>query len=225
MAAKPPQKKSPNQAIFWIATVGGVLLLAGVVWWFDLKWLHDHAQKLNGGLVFALSVILPLLGIPVSAVYAVVGAKFGPGWGLLLATIAIALHLLGSWWIAHSWLQRPLAALLRKMGRRKFEVPRGESVPVCLLVALVPGASYTLKNYLLVLAGVPFRPFFWTLLPAHLVHATLALFFGDFTGAMTPGRIIFLCVYAAVLIGLGHYVVRRLKRQKFSNASRPNGTD
>jgi uncharacterized membrane protein YdjX (TVP38/TMEM64 family) len=210
----PSKKKSKDGAMFWGATFGGIILIAVLVWCFDLKWLHDHAQSFNGVLVFVLTVFLPLVGVPVSAVYAVVGAKFGPVFGLAVAVVAIALHLLLSWWIAHSWLKRPLEALLRRTGRQIPGVPEGEYIPVCLLVALVPGASYTLKNYLLVLAKVPFRPFFWTLLPSHLVHATLAIFFGDFTGAMTTPKLVFLVSYAVMLIGLGHYVVLRLKRRK-----------
>jgi uncharacterized membrane protein YdjX (TVP38/TMEM64 family) len=211
MPDKPPTD-TKNNRLFWAATLGGVLLFAALVWIVDLKWLHDQMRQLNGFLVFALVVVLPLVGVPVSALYVGAGAKFGAGYGLLLAGVAIALHLLGSWWIAHSWLKRPLEAMLRKAGRKNLQVPKGEYITVCLLVALVPGASYTLKNYLLVLAGVPFRPFFWTLLPAHLIHASLAIVFGDFTGAMTTPKIIFLVVYALVMTGLSHRIYRRMKQ-------------
>jgi len=203
-----------GDALFWVATLAGIALMVVLFSLLDLKWLHTNAQRLSGELVFALTVILPLLGVPVSALYVVAGAKFGTFWGLTLTLVAIALHLLASWWIAHSWLKRPLEAVLRKLGRNVPQVPPGEYVPVCLLVALLPGASYALKNYLLVLAGVPFRSFFWTLLPSHFVHAALAILFGDFTGAMTTPKIIFLSIYALVVIGLGHYVVQRLKRHK-----------
>ena len=203
-----------NDALFWVATLAGLALMVVLFSVLDLKWLHTNAQRLSGGLVFALIVILPLVGAPVSALYVIAGAKFGTFWGLTLTLVAIALHLIASWWIAHSWLKRPLETLVRKLGRQVPKIPAGESVPVCLLVALLPGASYTLKNYLLVLAGVPFRSFFWTLLPAHFLHAALAILFGDFTGDMTTPKIIFLSVYALVVIGLGHYVVQRLKRHQ-----------
>ena len=208
-----PAKQFQSGPLFWGATVGGVLLLALLVWLCDLEWLHEQASQLNGVVVFLLIVFLPLAGVPVSVLYAVGGAKFGHTWGLVLTVGAIALHLLLSWWIAHSWLKRPLEALMRKLGRRKPEVPKGEYVPVCLLVALIPGVSYALKNYLLVLAGVPFRPFFWSLLPAHFFHAALAILFGDFTGAMTPPKIAFLVAYALVLAALSHYVITRMKRR------------
>ena len=207
-----------SNAPFWVATVAGIALMVVLFSLFDLKWLHTNAQKLSGELVFALTVILPLIGVPVSAVYVIAGAKFGALWGLTLTLVAIALHLVASWWIAHSWLKRPLEALFRKLGRQIPKIPEGEYVPVCLLVALLPGASYALKNYLLVLAGVPFRSFFWTLLPSHFVHAALAILFGDFTGEMTTAKTVFLSVYALTVVALGHYVVLRLKRRKTSIA-------
>ncbi len=207
------RNRSKPEFWFWLTTAGGVLLMAFVLWKFDVKWLHDHVQQLNGFLVFALLAVLPLFGVPVSALFVATGAKFGPGWGMVVTAGAIAFHLLASWWIAHSWLKRPLKALLRKFGRQQPEVPRGEYVSVCLFIALVPGASYTLKNYLLVLANIPGRPYFWTLLPAHLVHASLAIVFGDFTGAMTGPKIVFLCGYAVVLLGLSHRLFRRMKRR------------
>ena len=207
-----------NNVLFWGATLAGIALMLVLFSLFDLKWLHTQAQRLGSPLVFVLMVILPLIGVPVSAVYVIAGAKFGVAWGFTLTLAAIAMHLIASWWIAHSWLKRPLEVLFRKLGRQIPKVPSGEYVPVCLLVALLPGASYALKNYLLVLAGVPFRSFFWTLLPSHFVHAALAILFGDFTGDMTAPKIIFLSIYALVVIGLGHYVVQRLKRHKRATA-------
>jgi uncharacterized membrane protein YdjX (TVP38/TMEM64 family) len=211
--SKSSDKRLQDGALFWIATGLGVLAIGALIWWVDLEWLHHQVERLNGFAVFALLVLLPLVGIPVSVLFVVSGAKFGHAWGLALTAVAIALHLLASWWIAHSWLKRPLEAGLRKLKRRKPQVPHGEYVPVCLVVALMPGVSYALKNYLLVLAGVPFRQFFWTLLPAHLIHASLAILFGDFTGSMTTPKIIFLVVYAIAVIGLSHRVFRRMKER------------
>jgi len=206
-------KTKSNESLFWIATAAGVVLIAGLFWLVDLKWVNDHVQRWNGFTVFLVIVFLPLVGVPVSVLFAAAGAKFGAGWGLLVTAVAIALHLSLSWWIAHGWLKRPVAALLRRFGKVQPELLAGDHVPVCLLVALIPGMSYTVKNYLLVLAGVPFGKLFWTCLPAHLFHASLAIFFGDFTAAMTPAKIIFLIGYAVVLVGLSHHVVRRLKRR------------
>lgn len=102
------------------------------------------------------------------------------------------------------------------------QVPDGEYASVSLLTALVPGLPYTAKNYLLVLAGVPFRYFFWVCLPAHFVHATLGILFGDMTKDLTKGKIIFLIVYGIVLTLLCRRVVKRLKAK---SSKKPEATD
>lgn len=210
--SKPHKKHVPYKLFFLIAAVG-VVMVVGMATSVNLKSLHDQANRLPGGLVFAMMAVLPVLGVPASVLYAVGGAKFGNVWGLALVALAIALHLVGSWWIGHSWLRRPIDWLFHKTGYHKPQVPEGEYVPFCLLIALIPGVPYALKNYLMILGGVPFRPFFWTCLPAHFVSATLGIFFGDFTSGMTPARITFLVVYALFLTGMSRYVVGRLRKR------------
>lgn len=203
-----------SKRLFIILTVVGIALMVAVPLFVDLERLHGFLSRLDAWLVFLALAVLPLVAVPVSILYVVAGAKFGPAWGLVVSAAAIALHITASWWIARSWLNPLLTRLLKKARIRIPQVPPGEYVPICLLVALIPGVSYTAKNYLLVLSGVPFRPLFWTCLPAHFFHATLAVLFGDFTGAMTPPKIAFLVVYGVVLTWLSHRVVKRLKARR-----------
>jgi uncharacterized membrane protein YdjX (TVP38/TMEM64 family) len=209
--AKKTLKHGP---IFWIVAAVGVLAMVLALCFVDLKSLHEKVEGLNGALVILLMIILPLLGFPASVLYVVAGAKFGRAWGLALAMIAIATHLMASWWIAHSWLKKPLDALFRRTRYHKPQIPEGEYLPVCLLIALMPGVPYTIKNYLLALSGAPFRYFFWCVLPAHFFSASLGILFGDFTGSMTRPKIIFLICYGIVVSGLSFYVVRRLRSRK-----------
>jgi len=183
--------------------------------------LHGYANQLNGVLVFLLLAILPLFGLPVSVLYAIAGAKFGTSLGLVLVSIAIAFHLLGSYWIGHTWLRLPLDRLLQWLRYHKPQVPHEECIPFCLLISLIPGVPYTLKNYLMVLGGVPLRPYFLVSWPVHVVCAALGIFFGDFTEKMTPAKIAFLIGYALVLAGLSRYVVRRLTARQELRAAWP----
>jgi uncharacterized membrane protein YdjX (TVP38/TMEM64 family) len=209
-----PKKHLKHGPIFWVATIAGVLVTIAVVMFVDLKSLHAYAERLNGAALFALMALLPLVGVPVSILYVVAGAKFGHTWGLVATAAAISIHLTGYWWIAHSWLKQPLDRLFTRTRYHKPQIPEGEYVPVCLLVSLMPGVPYAAKNYLLALGGVPFRQFFWTCLPAHFLTSSVGIFFGDFTSGFTTGRIIFLVCYAAILSGLSLYVVRRLKARR-----------
>jgi uncharacterized membrane protein YdjX (TVP38/TMEM64 family) len=207
-------RKSRQGPAFWITTAAGLILIVVAFSVIDLKSLHQRAEDLNGVLVFLIVAIAPLLGFPVSVAYVLAGAKFGSWGGMGVATLAIVFHLLGSWWIARSWLRRLLNRILDRFKLSIPQIPKGEDVPICLLVALVPGVSYTLKNYMLVLAGARFHPFFWTCLAANTFHASLAVFFGDFTGDLNRSKVIFLVTYGIVLLGLSHYVVHRLKRHR-----------
>lgn len=206
--------RSRQGPAFWITTAAGLILIIAAFWLIDLKSLHERAENLNGLLVFLIVAITPLLGFPVSVAYVLAGAKFGSWGGMGMVMLAIVVHLLGSWWIARSWLRRLLNRILDRFKLSIPQIPEGEDVPICLLVALVPGISYTLKNYMLVLAGARFHPFFWTCLAANAFHASLAVFFGDFTSDLNRPRIIFLVAYGIVLLGLSHYVVHRLSRRR-----------
>lgn len=210
------QTAKPNRQIrlFIIASLVCLAVVALFIWLVDLKSLHDKAASLNGWVVLAMIAILPLFGAPLSFLYVIGGAKFGHTWGLAVAVGSIGFHLAGSWWIGHSILRRPLDALFRKFNYKKPQIPEGEAVPICLLIALVPGIPYAVKNYMMVLGGARFKPYFWTCLPAHFFTATPGILFGDFSGSMTKPKIIFLCVYAALLIGTSRFVVYRLRKRK-----------
>lgn len=201
-----------RKALMYLVAGMGVLVLILFLSWADWDVLKTWLRGLNPFWLFTLMVIVPLLGGPVSLFYLAAGIRFGPWWGLLWALLAVAIHLIGSWWIANSWMQRPLDWLCDKLNYKKPMVPKGEYAPVCLLVSLVPGILYAAKNYLLVLAGVPFRPYFYTCLPAHFFHAALGILLGDLIGATSWLKTVFFITYAVVLLGLSHYVVHRLKR-------------
>lgn len=213
------RRNAPNSPFWFWAGVAGVILFFGcIAWLVDFSWLHDHARSLNGAVVFVLLAVLPVMGVPASILYVVAGARFGEGWGLLVALGAIVIHLLSSWWIVHSWLKQPLTRLFTRMGKRIPSVPEGESAPICLLVALMPGVSYALKNFSLVLANVPFRHFFWICLPIHLFTAALGIMFGGFSGSMSKPQIAILVTYAVVMVSLSRYVYRRIRRRQKLNA-------
>lgn len=215
-----PKKHLKHGPIFWITAVSGVVAMVFALWFVDLKAFHTYAANLNGPLLFASMATLPLAGVPASVFYVVDGARFGHTWGFLVAGGAIAIQLVCYWWIAHSWMKNPLDCLFRRAHYHKPQIPEGEYVPVCLLVWLMPGVPYAAKNYLLALSGAPFRYFFWTGLPAHLVSASIGILFGDFIGTLSMLKIIFLVCYGLALGGLSLCVVRRLRaRRNLSSAT------
>jgi uncharacterized membrane protein YdjX (TVP38/TMEM64 family) len=206
-----PDNTSKHTKTFWIASAACVVILIVVMFFVDTKALHEWAKGVPAWLVFVFMALLPLFGVPVTFLYVIGGARFGAIGGLIAAAFAIAINLLLTYWITKSVLHKPIAAFFKKTKYKMPQIPKGEYISVSLLTALVPGVPYTAKNYLLVLAGVPFKYFFWVLLPAHFVHASLGILFGDMTKDLTTPKIIFLIVYGTVLTLLCRRVVKRLR--------------
>ncbi|MDQ6630228.1 MAG: VTT domain-containing protein [Verrucomicrobiota bacterium] len=206
--------------------MGGIMILiflvAAALFYFgvDFKRLHAEIARFHGVIVFLFMASLPLVGFPVSLVYVVAGSKFGSGAGLLLCAVAIAVHLIGTYWIAR-FLRKPLENFLRKRNYQLPQVPGGEELPITLLTALIPGLPYAARNYLLALSGVPLKIYFWVCLPVYVFRSSLAIFFGDMTKNLTPGKITFLISYFLIKVTICAYILRRLRlRTKRQNAAK-----
>ncbi|HEU5396258.1 MAG TPA: VTT domain-containing protein [Verrucomicrobiae bacterium] len=178
------------------------------------KTIHHWAAELNGWVIFAIMALTPLVGMPMSLLAIMAGAKFGPWLGLAISGAAVIVNLAGSWWIARSWLHQPLEKLLQKTKYKRPQLEKGEYVGVCLLTALVPGPSYTIKNYFLALSNLPLRVLIGIGLPAHLFAMSPGIFFGNFSGAMTTAKGVFLIVYTLLLIGVSHFLIRRFRARR-----------
>ncbi|HXF10256.1 MAG TPA: VTT domain-containing protein [Desulfuromonadaceae bacterium] len=206
--------KKRNRIILW-TIVGAILISIGILSHsFSLRTIHTWAANMNGWVLFLLMSLLPLVGVPMSILCIMAGAKFGPWEGLAITGIGVAINLVTSWWIARKWLRGPVERLLKKTQYKKPQLKKGEYAGVCLLTALVPGPSYTLKNYFLALSNLPFRIIFWIGLPAHIFAMSPGVFFGTFSGSMTTPKAIFLVVYTGLLIGASQYLIRRLHARK-----------
>lgn len=212
-AENKPQKK--NKKLIWFGVLA-VLFFAGITAFFyfgvDLKPVHERIATFNGVVVFLCMVILPLVGFPVSLIYLIAGSKFGSVWGFVLCAIAIAVHLVATYWLA-KYLRGPLTKLLNKLGHKLPQVPKGEEVYVTLLTALIPGLPYAARNYVLALTGVPLKTYFWVCWPVFVIRSSLAIFLGDMTKDLTPGRITFLVCYLSIKIGICAYILHRLRRR------------
>lgn len=212
----------PRKAGYVIAAV--VLVALGLLLLFFARdtvkeWIHSLAE-LNPVFVFALIALLPIFGFSVSVVYLLAGLKFGPAWGTLVVGFAIAIHLLGSHFIARSFLKE---RLLKFLERRKVKIPHipdGENAAAALMIALVPGFPYAIKNYLLPLAGIPLKTYFWICLPVHLIRSTVAIFFGDLGIGISSGKVIFLLGFFGVKVAICAYLIYRLRKRFKEQAPR-----
>ena len=162
----PPER--PPFAGRWLGL--RLLGLAAVVALLAALWLLWNYQALlewkrtAGALpFFALMALTPLLGVPMTPFFVLAGAAFGAVPALIGSGLALAINLLLAHWISRSALRPYLERLLQRTRYRLPDLePEGaDTLRFVLLVRLAPGIPLFVKNYLLGLAGIPLRGYFW----------------------------------------------------------------
>lgn len=201
-----------------VGTAG--LALAGAAAWLALAGLDWQAipralGRLPSAAILGVTAVLPLAGFPISMVYLVIGARYGPGLGLAVVAGITAAHLLGTHGIARGFLREPLRRSLERRGHRVPAVPPGENAAVALMVMLAPAVPYFMRNYVLALSGIPLRVYFWVALPVHVLRSYVALFLGDFTGdPSSRGLVLIGLIYGAKLAVFAAIAWRLRRRHK-----------
>lgn len=191
-----------------LAVVGCValVLLYGQI---DKEAIHERAAELNGWVAFALLVILPLAGFPVSVLHVAAGIRFGVKLGLLLVPLSILIQLLASYALVHLFhdtFERRLASVRKR-------IPRAAHGAMTLFTMLLPGVPYFAKNYVLPLIGVPLPIYLLWCFPLHAVRSVLPVVLGGESRELTPGRVTVLALYGLAIVGASWWTYRRMKTQ------------
>lgn len=145
------------------------------------KLWHDGLSEVLGWVrrapfpVFIVLVgILPMVGVPVTAMYLAAGAVYSPVYGLwgTLAGICLGLllNLLLSYW-ATQWFRGPVNRLLGRFGATLPDFSGLPAWKVILLVRITPGAPLMIQNLLLGLASMPIRPYLMVSMAAEILIA------------------------------------------------------
>jgi uncharacterized membrane protein YdjX (TVP38/TMEM64 family) len=179
----------------------------------DWEALQDRIERLDSVATIAVMALLPLVGFSISVVYLVAGAKFGVSGGLLVIAGVTAFHLLACHGIARTFLRRPMERLLKWRNHRLPEIPKGAEASLAVMAALVPGLPYFARNYLLALAGIPLRTYFWICLPLYVARSCLVLFLGDFGTNPSRKSLIILGSVYAVKLAVCAYLFARVRRR------------
>jgi uncharacterized membrane protein YdjX (TVP38/TMEM64 family) len=129
--------------------------------------------------VIPLMALLPVAGFPISVVYLVAGARFGPLWGGVVVAGVTAFHLLATHAVARSFLRGPIERFVHKKHKKLPEIPADEAPAIALIVALIPGPPYFVRNYLLALSGVRLRTYFWVCLPVYVLRSSVTILLGN----------------------------------------------
>jgi uncharacterized membrane protein YdjX (TVP38/TMEM64 family) len=211
--------RRPSKRVL-LATILAVALGCVFGFGFGSDALRESVEGVNGILFFVLLSILPIFGFPISVLQILAGVKFGFWTGVGLTAVSMGCHLLGVYWLASSFLRKPIARLLSRTRYRLPEIPEGQSRTIAFLTPFLPG-SYTLKNYLMVLGGVSLRTMLWVCLPVYAVRASSGIFLGGATGNFTPTTVTILVVGKIVAIASTAWVLKRYGAQLKMSALRP----
>jgi uncharacterized membrane protein YdjX (TVP38/TMEM64 family) len=199
----------------WLA-VGFILAVVLAAIYLDhryrwLEYIHLHIAAYHWLIVFLFVAALPVFGFSVVVCYVIVGSKFGAVGGVAVMALATVVHLLASHWIAKSFLRKRIEAFLARRQHKLPHVPEGENAAISLMTAIVPGLPYFARNYLLALAGVPLRIYFWICLPVYVIRSVLTICASDFSGNLTGNKVLLLAVILIVKVGICAYIIKRLR--------------
>ena len=177
----------------------------------DWPKVREWMQHLDYRLLLVLMAVLPLFGFSISLIYLVIGAVFGGPVGVLVVTGITAFHLLVSHWIGRGYLRNPLQ---RWLENRKYKLPvlsPGEDASVALMMVLIPGPPYFVRNYLLAVSGIPLRIYFWVCWPVYVIRSCLVIFLGDFSGGLSTKRVVILASVFVVKVGICAFILQKLR--------------
>jgi uncharacterized membrane protein YdjX (TVP38/TMEM64 family) len=200
---------TPSRSFIFIGIVVGAIAL---LWFFGrnhLAQLHEQAGQFHGGIVVLALMTLPLVGIPVSVMHALTGAKFGLPVGMTLVALSIAFQLVVSYWIVRAAPQ----FFKKRFAWLHDRLPKAAHRSLTLFVMLLPGAPYFAQNYVLAGAGIPFRMYFGYAFGIHAARSVVGVIFGEWSGDLTPARATVFGLYAIGITLACGLAFRRLRAQ------------
>jgi len=219
----PKQKRAA--ALFALGLVLIAVAVGLVIFYSDLEWsmIIDALHRLNPWAVLPIMAVLPIFGFPISVVYLFAGLRFGPWWGGAVVAGVTAVHLLGTYAVGRSFLRGPLERFIERRHSHLPQVPPDEHVPVALIGALVPGPPYFIRNYLLVLAGLSLRSFFWVCLPVYVARSYVTILLGDMGSDPSRNKFIILAAVDVLKVAVCALVIWRLRvhHRKFHGHHEP----
>ena len=213
-------------AILLILVVAGLVLVIRGVNLIEIRDQSIAAVRDSGpGLYFTAMAILPALGVPLLAFTLSAGPMFGPRLGIgivvLLSLAAITVNFIVSYFFARYTMRPVIARLMAWLGYNLPKIPEGDVSDVIIIVRVTPGIPFFAQNYLLGLAGVPFRKYLAVTCITTWVLCGAFVFFGD---ALVRGQgktaLITGCLVVAAM-ATTHLVRKHYSRKKLQCAAPP----
>jgi uncharacterized membrane protein YdjX (TVP38/TMEM64 family) len=141
--------------------------------------LLDQVASANPLVILAGIAVLPLLGIPVSPLMVIAGARLGYINGFIVTLLGLVLNFSAAYWVSTSLLRAHVVNRLRRSGWSVPQVSRENALALTVLIRATPGIPLFLQNYVLGIAGVPFQTFLAVSAAVHSVYGLAFVILGN----------------------------------------------
>ena len=174
-------------------------------------------------LFIALMIILPIIGVPITPFLLVLGIKFGLARGILLMVLIMPVHMI----ISFALTRIAGDLVLGLLSRGSYTIPRvpaDKQIRFSFVVAAVPLLPYAVKNFLMPLAGIPFRLYLAMNWSCQTVLALPAVVLGSSVANLNPWMFILALVGMAILYLVISWIERTYGRQMKLKDGQANNT-
>ncbi|HQU08372.1 MAG: hypothetical protein B7X06_00110 [Verrucomicrobia bacterium 21-51-4] len=130
----------------------------------------ENVIRIHPSFFLIALALLPALGMPISPICVLGAAIYGVPMALTFGFFGVVLNLLLTYFLSTQLIRAWLVQFLAKRGHHVWAVPAGDGWRAVLLVRFMPVIPVAVQSYLLGLAGVPFKPFFWVSLPIETLY-------------------------------------------------------
>jgi len=171
-----------------------LVVMAGLRWRVEVSgWIVSTMAVVRGAgpvTFFVAMAVLPVLGFPLFPFNLAAGPAFSEQLGLgpvvALASVAIAVNVSLTYWLARWALRPPLAWLVQRLGYRLPEIAPGNYFALAVLVRVTPGPPFFFQSCLLGMAPIPFGIYLAVSWLVATAYSAGVILFGD---ALMQGRV------------------------------------
>ncbi len=175
---------------------------------FDRDSVMAYGKGLPATAFIIAFLLLPLVGAPISIFLILTGIRFGFGWGMAVTAGCILFHHLVAYQLSHGLFRQKLRGYIEKKGH-KVPSTKENALWFTTVFAVVPGAPYAFKLYLLSLTDVPFRIYFFVGAPIYIAVSMVSV--GAAAAVMHFNMWWIYAVIAAVSVGI---IIKRYLKWK-----------